>query len=202
MSQKGGVGKSTLARAIASFFAGKGKNVKIADMDINQSTTYKWQQRRLQSEIKPDISVECFGSVSQAIKQSKNYDLILFDGAPQSNKSTSEIAKSADLIIIPSGLALDDLLPSVLLANSLKESGVPSKKIAFVLCRTGESKTELSEARDYLKQTPYQLLPGQIPEKTAYRRAQDTGLSVVECRYKAPKIQALSVITSIAKLLS
>lgn len=197
VSQKGGVGKSSIARALATHYSGKGLTVKIADLDVNQSTSYQWQQRRLQAEIEPVVSVECFGSVAQAMKQSSQYDVIIFDGAPQANKSTHEIAKLADLVILPTGLSIDDLQPSVILANSLKAEKIQVKKIAFALCRTGDSKNELSEAREYLQSTPYHLIDGQIQEKTAFRRAQDSGKSMTECQYQKPREQAQALVSAI-----
>lgn len=196
-SQKGGVGKSSLARAMATHYAGKELSVKIADLDINQSTSYQWQQRRLQAELEPVVSVECFGSVAQALKQCRSYDVVIMDGAPQANKATHELAKKADLIIIPTGLSVDDLQPGVILANSLKAEKIPTKRIAFALCRTGESKSELAEAKEYLESTPYHLIDGQIQEKTAFRRAQDAGRSMVECQYQKPREQAQALISAI-----
>ena len=197
VSQKGGVGKSTLARAIATHYASQGLSVKIADMDINQSTAHRWHQRRLQSDMEPVVSVECFGSVTHALKQSQGHDVLIFDGAPHASKMTAEIAKQSNKVVIPTGLSIDDMEPAVILANDLKSSGIPAKKIAFALCRTGDSKTELAEAQEYLGATPYKLLAGRMSEKTAFRRAQDEGRSVTECRYKAPREQALSLINEL-----
>lgn len=197
VSQKGGVGKSSLARALATHYASKGKSVKIADLDINQSTAYQWQQRRLQAEIEPVVSVECFGSVAQAMKQSGQHDVLIFDGAPQANKATHQIAEIAHLIILPTGLSVDDLQPGVILANSLKAAKVPASKIAFALCRTGDSKPEYAEAREYLQATYYHLLAGQIQERTAFRRAQDTGRSMIESQYRKPREQAQSLVQAI-----
>src|ERR1700683_393732 len=65
VSQKGGVGKSTLARIIAREYASAKWNVKIADLDIGQGNSFNWQSRRLQHDIKPVIAVERFGTVEQ-----------------------------------------------------------------------------------------------------------------------------------------
>ena len=196
-SQKGGVGKSSLSRALATHYAGKGLTVKIADLDVNQSTSYQWQQRRLQAGIEPVISVECFGSVAQAMKQGNQYDVMIFDGAPQANKTTWQVAEIGDLIIIPTGLSVDDLQPSVILANSLNAAKIPVSKIAFALCRTGDSKSEYVEAQEYLSSTPYHLLQGHIQEKTAFRRAQDAGRSMIECQYQKPREQAKALVSVI-----
>ena len=114
VSQKGGVGKSTLARATASTYAAAGWNVKIADLDINQSTSFSWLQRRLKSGITPVVNVECFGTLAQALRVADAYDLMIFDGAPHATKATVEIAKVSDLVVLPTGLSLDDMEPCLL----------------------------------------------------------------------------------------
>jgi Mrp family chromosome partitioning ATPase len=65
VSQKGGVGKSTLARLLAREFAAQGWNVKIGDLDISQGTSFQWRTRRLQNKIEPDVPVEQFGTVER-----------------------------------------------------------------------------------------------------------------------------------------
>ena len=47
VSQKGGVGKSTLSRALAREAAASGLAVKIADLDTQQSTSVDWHRQRL-----------------------------------------------------------------------------------------------------------------------------------------------------------
>ena len=46
ISQKGGVSRSTLARATAVEFARSGKKVHLADLDSQQQTSAKWSERR------------------------------------------------------------------------------------------------------------------------------------------------------------
>lgn len=77
IAQKGGVGKSTLSRLIAREFAGQGWAVKIADMDVSQSTCAEWCRLRQQHGIVPDIRVETFGRVGQAIADSERFDLLV-----------------------------------------------------------------------------------------------------------------------------
>src|SRR5450631_1941531 len=42
VSQKGGVGKSTLSRLVAREYANAGWSVKIADLDVSQGTSFSW----------------------------------------------------------------------------------------------------------------------------------------------------------------
>ena len=183
VSQKGGVGKSTLARLIAREYAQAGWNVKIADLDVSQGTSFNWQARRLQNQIEPSVSVERFGTVDQALKQRDHYDLLILDGPPHSTSGTLRIAQAADLVVLPTGLALDDMEPTVLLAHELVKKGVPRSRIALAFCRVGESQHEIAEAQEYIRQAGYRVLAGSLPEKIAYRRASDEGRTLTETRF-------------------
>ena len=182
ISQKGGVGKSTLARMIACEYASAGWQVKIADLDTSQGTSYQWNSRRLAHNVEPVIAVEQFASVAHALRLSDNYDLMIFDGAPHSNATTIQIAKSSELVILPTGIALDDLEPTVRLAHELKRNAIEPARIAIAFCRVGDSAAELEEATDYIKKAGYGLLRGSLPERTGYRRASDAGRAATENR--------------------
>src|SRR6266849_9870650 len=93
VSQKGGVGKSTVARLIAREFATQDWQVKIADLDISQATSYHWRARRLQRGLLPDISIEQYGRVDQALRSSDQYDLVVLDGSPHASQATRDIAR-------------------------------------------------------------------------------------------------------------
>ena len=97
ISQKGGVSKSTIARLIAREYAAAGWNVKIADLDISQGTSTDWKQRREVNNIQPEIAVEQFRTVDQALKHADVYDLMILDGPPHSMQGTLEIARASDL---------------------------------------------------------------------------------------------------------
>jgi chromosome partitioning protein len=204
VSQKGGVGKSTLCRLIACEYAKAGWSVKIADLDVAQGTCYDWQSRRMSNKLTPDVPVERFGSISQALKFSHVYDLLVFDGKPYATSQTLEIATTANLLILPTGLALDDLRPSVLLAGQLAAKDIPPEKVIFAFCRIGESESELHEAMHYIQAAGYSILAGAMPEKTGYRRASDTGRAPTETRFptlnKKADILAQSIIDKITAL--
>jgi chromosome partitioning protein len=185
VSQKGGVGKSTLARLLAREFAAQEWRVKIADLDISQGTSFQWRTRRLEHQIEPDIPVEQFGRVDQALKIGDQYDLLIFDGAPHGSQATRAIAQASDLTVIPTGLAVDDLQPAVTLAHDLVKNDVPQARITFALCRVGNSSVEIEDARGYLKQAGYAVLDGALPEQVAYRRASDEGRALTETRFQS-----------------
>ncbi len=151
VSQKGGVGKSTIARLIAREYANAGWRVKIADLDISQGTSTDWKKRREQNGLEPEIAVEPFRTVSQAMKVRNIYDIVIFDGPPHSMSGTLDIAKVSTLTILSTGLLLDDLRPSIILAHELVVNGTPTENILFILCRVGDRKNEIEEARKYIQ---------------------------------------------------
>ncbi|MBM3546930.1 MAG: ParA family protein [Alphaproteobacteria bacterium] len=183
VSQKGGVGKSTIARMVAREYAQAGWRIKIADLDISQGTSFNWQARRLQNKVTPDVPVERFGTLALAQKVASSYDLLVLDGPPHATEGTLAIAKASQLTILPTGLALDDLEPQVLLAHELTRRGVPAARLAFVLVRVGDSDVEQNDARAYLTRAGYSVLAGYLPEKVGYRRASDEGRAATETRF-------------------
>jgi chromosome partitioning protein len=54
---------------------------------------------------------------------------MVLDGAPHATADTLRIARVANLVIIPTGTALDDLEPSVRLAHELRKVGVDPKRM-------------------------------------------------------------------------
>ena len=202
VSQKGGVGKSTLARLVAREYAANGWNVKIADLDPGQGTSFKWHNRRLQAKLEPDIAVERFRTVEKALPFAQHYNLFIFDGPAHSNAGTLAIAQASNLVVLPTGLSVDDMEPAVLLAHELVGQGIPKDRIVFAFCRVGESDTELAESFSYISQAGYAVLPATLPERTAYRRVTDEGKALSECAFPTLKKKADDVAQSIMDRLS
>src|SRR3954467_14764313 len=97
VSQKGGVGKSTLARAIAREAAAGGLRVKLADLDTQQGTSSNWHRRRLEAGVEPAFSVESFKTAAQALAVGDAYDLLVLDGPARASVATLEIARQGTL---------------------------------------------------------------------------------------------------------
>lgn len=198
VSQKGGVGKSTIARLLAVEYARLGWDVLIADLDTSQATSYEWNGRRIENEIEPHVAVQQFPNVKMALKKNEEvYDMIIFDGAPHATKATEEIANSSDLVILPTGNSPDDLNPQIRLAHELKKKGLSLKKIAFAMSRVGDSDSEYNDVVEYLGATGYFVLDGGIQEKVGYRRAISDGKALSETQYKSLNSKAESFVQAV-----
>jgi len=198
ISQKGGPGKSTTARGLAVGFAQLEWSAMIADFDLDQLTSTEWLKTRLANGHLPIVYAQPFGKVSQAIERTKDYDVLIFDPKGETSLVTVDIAKASDLVIIPTALGLDDLRPAVVLADRIHlKHGVPANRIVFALNHAGDSESEITEAREYLSQKPYEVLAGHILEKVSFRRAMDVGKSVLESPYQGPREEAEKLIQAV-----
>src|SRR5512132_2866274 len=196
VSQKGGVGKSTLARALAREAAAGGLSVKVADLDVQQGTLVNWQRRRLAAGREPSVSVESFRSAESALSGRDSFDLLVLDGPARASNATLEIAKASDLVVQPTGASLDDLEPGVLTFHELVKEGISREKLLFALCRM-QTEAEVRDCRSYLTQARYSILEGFLPERPAYRAVQNVGFAVTEIRYLSLRKQAEALVQGI-----
>jgi chromosome partitioning protein len=196
VSQKGGVGKSTLARALAREAAAGGLRVKIADLDTQQGTSVDWHRTRMDAGIEPVVSAEAFKTAAQALAIADHFDVLVIDGPARTSQATLEIARVADLVVQPTGASLDDLRPAVREFHALVKAGVPKERLAFALNRIGTDAEE-ADARAYLAEAGYAVLNGCLVERPAYRKAQNEGRAVTETRYAALNTRADALIQSL-----
>lgn len=196
VSQKGGVGKSTLSRALGREAAVGGLRVKIADLDTQQGTSVDWHRVRLHAGIEPSVSVEAFATAAQALSIAKDFDLLIIDGPARTSQATLDIARSANLVVQPTGPSLDDLRPAVREFHALAKAGVPTDRLLFALNRVGTDAEEAA-ARQYLEEAGYSVLAGCLVERPAYRTAQNGGRAVTETRYAALNGRADALIQSL-----
>ncbi len=201
ISQKGGVGKSALARLIAVEYANAGWSVKIGDLDKGQGSTAKWKARRDQNDITPEIPAEKYATVERAIKDADNYDLMILDGPAFAEKGGLTMAKASDLIIMPTGYSLDDIEPQIETAYDLEELGIDGSLIIFIFCRAEGSKSEDAAARRYLKKSKVNVLIPVFPERSCIRQAHNIGRSASEVSHPTVKEKALELAQAIANEL-
>lgn len=203
LSQKGGVGKSTLARLIATTYAQSGWNVLIADFNTTQLTSVKWAKLRAEANILPPVRAEAW---IQPTKLRRSIaDLVVADGRPDSDQTSLDIARLSDLVIVPTGLSLDDLEPQVTFALELQAKGVPNQRIMFVLNKVTESESSIEAARKFINQH-FEIAGEDLSARTAYAHAQNQGRALNEVGSKVGQLEAkanmlmVSVVDAIANL--
>jgi chromosome partitioning protein len=184
ISQKGGVGKSTLARALAAVCAQARLKVVLADLDPRQQTLVHWQHARTKHRISPRPSVEAFSDAAEAVEQAEDCDLLILDTPGGVNDDTLAVARMAHLIVQPTGPTLDDLHPTVLLFHELVEAGIHPSRLVAALCRVLDDEED-AVVRAFLEEAGYEVLEGSIPESITYRVAHNRGRSLTETDERA-----------------
>jgi chromosome partitioning protein len=183
VSQKGGTGKSTLARALGAVVAHAGLKVRVADLDP-QRTVLEWEKTRDHNRVSPALEVQGFATVAQALAGSAEDELVILDAPARAGRRTVQIAEAADLIVQPSSGSIDELRPAVVFFHELVESGIPKDRLVVALCRT-LTQAEEDAARLYIKKAGYAVLDGAIPERAAHREAHGRGEALTEVRRRA-----------------
>jgi chromosome partitioning protein len=196
VSQKGGVGKSTLSRALAREAAAGGLKTKIADLDTQQGTCIDWHRARLQAGYKPEVAAEAFQSAEKALDAAAHYDLLIIDAPARTSRGTLEIARVADLVVQPTGASVDDLRPAVREFHALVKEGIPKTKLTFALNHIGTPAEEV-DARGYIAEAGYAVLDGCLLERPAYRKAQNAGHSITETSYAGLNAKADALIQAL-----
>lgn len=182
-SQKGGVGKSTIARTLAIYLTQKGYKVKIADMDLDQLTVLDWYRRRLQNNIQPLIgSVEPHNNVGKAIESSADFDFLILDTAGKVLGEALALSKVSHITLQPSNVGLDDLTPAVKRFNQLVKKGADRKRLYIIFPERGTD-SNFEEAKEYLAAAGYKYIDAGIKNKDAYRNALNDGLALHEVKY-------------------
>ena len=182
VSQKGGVGKSTLCQLIAREAAAGGKQAKILDFDTKQMTSTEWVRARLERDVEPTVQAEPVRNIDKALKQNRGYDIVVLDGAPGTPKRTAEMVEACDLIVLPTGSSRADLIPSLALARSIVTMHLKADGPVFALCRVMTDK-EASEARATIANAGFETIDGELIERPGYRLAQDLGRSPTETTF-------------------
>lgn len=200
LSQKGGVGKSTLARALAREAAAGGLGVLLGDLDVQQLTALRWSETRTAAGLEPLVPVRRFDRVADALaaEDEDDVDLLVLDGPARASAETLQIARAAALVVVPSNPGADDLRPTVELLHDLVNNGVPADRLTVALMRVSTDAEEAA-ARAYIGKAGYVALPGAILERAAYRQAQSSGAAITEVRFTGLAGKADKLIEAIVK---
>ncbi|MEM1206309.1 MAG: AAA family ATPase [Acidobacteriota bacterium] len=107
VAQKGGTGKTTLARCLAVAFERSGTAAAIVDLDP-QASAALWGKRREADapEVIPTVLPLLQDTLDAA---QKVVDVVLIDTPPKSADATIAAAKVSDLILVPCRPQIDDI---------------------------------------------------------------------------------------------
>jgi chromosome partitioning protein len=181
VGQKGGVGKSSLARLLSVGAARKGQKVLLADFDLEQLTCLEWNALRLRNSLEPEIAVRSFKSLKKLRKTEADYDLIVADTRGLADELTRDVAEESSVVFLPTGTSGDDLRPTLALARKLAKHGADGKLI-FVLTKTGKSDRQINAAVQQIEDGGFPVLDANWALRDGFQSEFDAGGVGLESR--------------------
>ncbi len=181
VSQKGGVGKSALARLLAVGALHRGRKTLLADFDLDQLTCVEWGAARLRGGIEPEVDTRAFKSLKKLRKGLDGVDFIVADTRGLADDLSTEIAEDSDVVFLPTGVSQDDLRPTLGLAGKLARRGAEGR-LVMVLSKVGRSETQFAKAVEAIEDAGYELLSEHWPQRDGFQSDLDAGRAGREAR--------------------
>jgi len=185
ISQKGGAGKSTLARQLAVLAGETGASVLI-DRDPQETSTKWWQRRQTLKPLpeRPDL-LDLDGSDLTAATKAlrKQVGVVFVDTRPAVAEPEAEAARVADLVIVPVRPSSDDLEA---VGETLKILRRLEKR-AIVIVNAAKNEVRARDARAALSRYPVPVCPTHIGDRAVYLDAALEGRGIGEMRGAAAR---------------
>jgi len=175
ISQKGGVGKTTLATALAVAAERAGQAVAVFDLD-DQATAAFWGECRA-AETPPVQDVK-LALLARDLDRARNAgaDLVILD-CPPKHDAAILAAEPADFVLIPTKPALFDIRS---MRATLKLMQSIGKRCGVVLTFCPVVGSQVAEARQLVQEIGAELAPVDVHQRVAYQRAQEDGRTAQE----------------------
>lgn len=169
MSQKGGVGKSTIAVHLATLAQSSGLHVMLVDMDPQQSAL-KWNASR---------AAERRFRVADALPPRRSKEVVyIVDTPPHTATTSAKAADAADMIVIPLRPARFDLDA---VKSSVEIARLSRNRHLAVLSSVPHNSGGLArEASDRLVEWGVPVFDGVITQRAAFVHALNDGSGVTE----------------------
>ena len=191
---KGGSGKTTLSTNLAGYFASKGRQVHLLDLDQQQSSK-GWLQRRPPTLPK----INRVRSVN-ALKKKKNVEIVIIDSpAGIRGDKLSDAVKDADWVIVPMQTSIYDINATQVFMNILKAEKAVRKERTFVAMlgmRVDMRTKAAANLAQYLAENGFPVV-GNLRNAQIYAHTAEQGISI----FDIPLYQAKKDIEQWAPLL-
>ena len=176
ISQKGGVGKTTLATALAVAAERDGKQTALFDLDPQASAAFWHDTRADESPAVVAIPPARLTHVLRTANEAGT-DLAIIDAPPFAKDIAFEAAQAADFILIPTKPAVFDVMAMNKTLDLVRHYAKPAAVVVTFCPVQGR---EVSDTEATVSQLGAQLSPVRIHNRVAYARAQQTGLTAQE----------------------
>ena len=181
LARKGGTGKTTLAVHLAVLAAESGRCVLLVDTDPQHSAGDWWRVRKTDVPRLVECAAKRVPAVLQAAEQD-GIDLVVVDTRPSVEADTADIARLADLVLIPTRPGILDLraiAPTTEVVRAARHAAIIVLNAVPAARGFGENALT-AEARRALQSYRLPVAATAIGNRTAFAHALIDGCSVTE----------------------
>jgi chromosome partitioning protein len=177
ISQKGGVGKTTLAIHLATAFQAAGNQTLLVDLDP-QTSAAEWKDaRQAEQPYVMAVPPSRLGKTLEAATQNQA-ELIVLDTAPHSEGTALDAARAADLILVPCQPSIMDLRAMRKTADLLNYLKKPTYAVLNEVAAQGTVADEAAKA--IIAQFGMPVCPIRLGQRVAFNRCLLAGQTAQE----------------------
>lgn len=178
LNQKGGVGKTTIATHLATYFHMNGYKTLLVDGDT-QGSARDWSAARENEDddIVPVVGIDR-PTIDKDIKHVTDKDIIIIDGAPQAADLAISAIKASNLILIPVQPSPFDIWATNDLCSLVKQRiEITDGKVqaAFIVHRVITGTNLGKEIRDVLADFNLPVLESQVSQRIIFAKCAING---------------------------
>ena len=188
---KGGTGKTTIARALGASAAAAGLNVLVLDMDTQQNAT-QWGRRRKQPLPLVRFTTENDLADELARAKAAGCDLAIIDTPPARSTEAPAAVEAADLVLVPFTADIEAFEQLPRTARLARTTGRPA--VAILNQVTPNSRSEEEAARGVLSALGLPMAPAVLHRFKVHRDASREGLTAQELEPDSKAASELSAL--------